>query len=105
MISKSVMTATAIDAGGNAVFIENDTITVAIIDENGITIVARRQGDSVFMFNDEIDTGNEGFTIDEDAVELLGSYGLTAGGNILAKRADNNIALVKGIAGWVGVRA
>ena len=107
MISKSVMTATAIDAGGNAVFIENDIITVAIIGAHGARIVGYYADHQAALVINQPDSAiaSDPHDADSDDTELLGSLNLAAGGRALAKKADNHIALVKGYNGWVGVRA
>ena len=107
MVSKSIMIETATAAGGNAAFTSNGLLTVASIDERGVTVVGHyAEHRSALVINErEITINNEHIVADEDDAELLGSTALAAGGRVLARKADNSVALVKGKSGWVGVRA
>ena len=105
MVSKSIMIAVANDVGGNAVFIKAGNITVATVTVDGITIIAQesKRGE-IKVVAEDIPTAAD-VHADEDDAELLGSARLAAGGRVLARKADDHIALVKGSSGWVGVRA
>lgn len=104
MVSKSIMIAVANDVGGNAVIIKAGVINVATVMVDGITIIAQESK------RGEIVLGGKDIPIadvhaDEDDAELLGSPRLAAAARVLAGQADNQLALVKGQFGWVGVRA
>ncbi len=105
MVSKSIMIAVANDVGGNAVFIKAGNITIATVTLEGITIIARSPKHGEIKVVAEDISADADVPADEDDAELLGSTRLAAYGRVLARGADDQLALVMGENGWVGVRA
>ena len=106
MISKSIMVDMANCVGGNAVAVIDGIVTVANITAGGTSVVGYYAAQRAALVINQPDTfSTNPHDADADDAELLGSRALAAGGRALAKRADADVALVKGSGGWVGVRA
>ena len=105
MISKSTMIATATDTGGNAAYVRNGVLTVATIADNAISTIGYYDCVRGALVVNECKAEIGVIVVDNDDAELLGSTLLAAAGRVLAARADNGVALIKGANGWVGVRA
>lgn len=109
MNSNSTMAGVATDVGGNAVFIKEDLVYVACIYTGEYQIIGTMlngaDADYKIYMSDFDPLPFKVSEYSDDDAEQLGSRNLAAGGRALAKQADNQIALVKGASGWVGVRA